>query len=98
MFLPKFHSDLLGGFHFFTSCRIPLGILALHLFSFRDVVLKTSVSIQPVLSLLLKFLNLSPSEAFSFRKKGGGISLLGNLFSISIFRTVLISASWHVLF
>ena len=80
MFLPRFYSGLSGGFPLLHIMGIPLRILALHLFPFRDVVLKnlydflsvvhlcfhsgTYVSTQAILSLLLKFLNLSHSETF----------------------------------
>ena len=47
-----------------------------------------------LISLPISF-NLRQSKTFSL-KKGGDISLLWNLFVISIFRTVLLSASWHV--
>ena len=87
MFLPRFHSCLAGGFPWFTSWGIPLGILALHLFSFTDVVLRNLYDFLSVmdfcfhsaksLSLLLKFFNLSHSETFSLRKRGVAFPFLG---------------------
>ena len=47
MFLPRFRSGLSGGFSL-LHMGIPLGILALHLFSFRDVVLRNLYDILSV--------------------------------------------------
>ena len=87
----------------------------LHLFSFRDVPLKNLydflsvmdfVSIQPILSLLLKFLNLRQAETFTLRKReggggggggGGGEHFPSREISSSLFsKNVLLCSSWDV--